>query len=97
MTAPAPSLAPSVDPFFTLDGETEWNAFIGRQSDEDAYADGYIEAAGQGFRRANCAPQTLPSSHCLPARKVVETDWSGGGAAHHFPRGGGALSPCLHQ
>lgn len=45
MTAPAPSLAPSVDPFFTLDGETEWNAFIGRLSDEDAYADGYIEAA----------------------------------------------------
>lgn len=33
------------DPFFTLDGEPQWNACVGRQSDEEAYADGYIEAA----------------------------------------------------
>ncbi|MBY5820007.1 hypothetical protein HFN60_30925 [Rhizobium leguminosarum] len=33
------------DPFFKLDGESEWNAFIGRQGSFANYADGYIEAA----------------------------------------------------
>src|SRR6056297_1794712 len=33
------------DPFFDLSGDTEWNACIGRQGDEENYADGYIEAA----------------------------------------------------
>ncbi|MBY5453928.1 hypothetical protein HFO91_30585 [Rhizobium leguminosarum] len=33
------------DPFFTLAGDSEWNAFIGRQGSFANYADGYIEAA----------------------------------------------------
>lgn len=33
------------DLFFDLSGDTEWNACIGRQGDEENYADGYIEAA----------------------------------------------------
>jgi hypothetical protein len=33
------------DPFFDLSGDAEWNACIGRQGDEENYADGYIEAA----------------------------------------------------
>lgn len=37
MTAP--------DPFFSLPQNSEWNACIGRQGDEENYADGYIEAA----------------------------------------------------
>ena len=33
------------DPFFWLPGDSEWNACIGRQGDEENYVDGYIEAA----------------------------------------------------
>jgi hypothetical protein len=33
------------DPFFRLPGNSEWNALIGRQSDEENYVDGYIQAA----------------------------------------------------
>jgi hypothetical protein len=33
------------DPFFELGGDFQWNAYVGRQSDETAYADGYMEAA----------------------------------------------------
>ncbi|MFW2588134.1 hypothetical protein [Sagittula sp. SSi028] len=33
------------DLFFDLIDDTEWNACIGRQGDEENYADGYIEAA----------------------------------------------------
>lgn len=33
------------DLFFDLGDDTEWNACIGRQGDEENYADGYIEAA----------------------------------------------------
>lgn len=33
------------DLFFDLSGDTEWNACIGRQGDEENYADGYIDAA----------------------------------------------------
>lgn len=33
------------DPFFDLIDDAEWNACIGRQGDEENYADGYIEAA----------------------------------------------------
>ena len=36
---------PSPDPFFFLPADSEWNACIGRQGDEENYADGYIEAA----------------------------------------------------
>lgn len=36
---------PLTDPFFSLPQNTEWNACIGRQGDEENYADGYIEAA----------------------------------------------------
>jgi len=36
---------PSPDPFFSLSENSEWNACIGRQGDEENYADGYIEAA----------------------------------------------------
>lgn len=34
-----------VDPFFWMPVESEWNACIGRQGDEENYVDGYIEAA----------------------------------------------------
>ena len=37
---------------------------------------------GKCFTHANCAPETLPSSHCLPARKAVETGRSGGAAPY---------------
>lgn len=33
------------DPFFSLPKNPKWNACIGRQGDEENYADGYIEAA----------------------------------------------------
>jgi hypothetical protein len=33
------------DPFFWLPADSEWNACIGRQGDEDNCVDGYIEAA----------------------------------------------------
>lgn len=33
------------DPFFSLPQNSEWNACIGKQGDEENYADGYIEAA----------------------------------------------------
>ncbi|WP_377186593.1 hypothetical protein [Ruegeria meonggei] len=33
------------DPFFDLKYDTNWNACIGRQGDQENYADGYIEAA----------------------------------------------------
>nr|WP_319484763.1 hypothetical protein [uncultured Cohaesibacter sp.] len=33
------------DPFFSIPDDPEWNACIGRQSDEENYADGFIEAA----------------------------------------------------
>ena len=33
------------DPFFELGGDFQWNAYVGRQSDATAYADGYMEAA----------------------------------------------------
>lgn len=33
------------DPFFALGRDFQWNAYVGRQSDETAYADGYMEAA----------------------------------------------------
>jgi hypothetical protein len=33
------------DPFFWLPADSEWNACIGRQGDEENYVDGYIEAA----------------------------------------------------
>lgn len=33
------------DPFFHLPGNSEWNALIGRQGDEENYVDGYIQAA----------------------------------------------------
>ena len=33
------------DPFFDLTNDSTWNACIGRQGDEENYADGYIEAA----------------------------------------------------
>ncbi|WP_395773207.1 hypothetical protein [Agrobacterium pusense] len=33
------------DPFFKLEGDSDWNAFIGRQGSFANYADGYIEAA----------------------------------------------------
>lgn len=36
---------PPADPFFSLPQNSEWNACIGRQSDEENYADGYIDAA----------------------------------------------------
>lgn len=36
---------PLADPFFSLPQSSEWNACIGRQSDEEHYADGYIDAA----------------------------------------------------
>lgn len=36
---------PPHDPFFSLPQNSEWNACIGRQGDEENYADGYIEAA----------------------------------------------------
>lgn len=36
---------PPADPFFSLPKNSEWNACIGRQSDEENYADGYIDAA----------------------------------------------------
>lgn len=36
---------PPSDPFFALPSNSEWNACIGRQGDEENYADGYIEAA----------------------------------------------------
>lgn len=36
---------PQTDPFFSLPRNSEWNACIGRQGDEENYADGYIEAA----------------------------------------------------
>ncbi len=36
---------PPPDPFFSLPQNSEWNACIGRQGDEENYADGYIEAA----------------------------------------------------
>jgi len=39
----APEVHP--DPFFELGGDFQWNAYVGRQSDETAYADGYMEAA----------------------------------------------------
>lgn len=39
----APNVHP--DPFFELGGDFQWNAYVGRQSDETAYADGYMEAA----------------------------------------------------
>lgn len=35
----------SIDPFFHLDGNTEWNAYVGRQSDEELYVDGFMDAA----------------------------------------------------
>lgn len=34
-----------LDPFFHLPASNDWNACIGRQGDEENYADGYIEAA----------------------------------------------------
>jgi hypothetical protein len=33
------------DPFFRLPDDSEWNACIGRQGNEENYIDGYIEAA----------------------------------------------------
>jgi hypothetical protein len=36
---------PPTDPFFFLPGNSDWNACIGKQGDEENYADGYIEAA----------------------------------------------------
>ncbi len=33
------------DPFFDLPADPDWNACIGRQGDEENYADGFIEAA----------------------------------------------------
>ena len=33
------------DPFFSVPGNANWNAFIGRQGDPVFYAEGYIEAA----------------------------------------------------
>lgn len=33
------------DPFFSLPQNSEWNACIGKQGDEENYADGFIEAA----------------------------------------------------
>lgn len=33
------------DPFFRLPDDSQWNACIGRQGDEENYVDGYIEAA----------------------------------------------------
>lgn len=39
----APEVQP--DPFFELGGDFQWNAYVGRQSDATAYADGYMEAA----------------------------------------------------
>jgi hypothetical protein len=33
------------DPFFWLPADSEWNACVGRQGDEENYVDGYIEAA----------------------------------------------------
>jgi len=35
----------TVDPFFSLPQDPEWNACIGRQGDEENYVDGYIAAA----------------------------------------------------
>ncbi len=40
----------TIDPFFSLPQNSEWNALIGRQGDPTNYADGYIEAA---FELAN--------------------------------------------
>lgn len=36
---------PVTDPFFSIPENREWNACIGRQGDEENYADGYMEAA----------------------------------------------------
>lgn len=33
------------DPFFALDGDTEWNAYVGLQGEEHSYVAGYMEAA----------------------------------------------------
>jgi hypothetical protein len=33
------------DPFFGLQNDSEWNALIGTQGDEENYVDGYIAAA----------------------------------------------------
>jgi hypothetical protein len=33
------------DPFFSLSNDSEWNALIGQQGDEQNYADGCIQAA----------------------------------------------------
>jgi hypothetical protein len=33
------------DPFFALTGDANWNAFIGKQGEEEYYIDGYIDAA----------------------------------------------------
>ncbi|MBY6137627.1 hypothetical protein KUV61_17460 [Nocardioides marinus] len=35
----------TTDPFFALTEDSDWNACIGKQGDEENYADGYIEAA----------------------------------------------------
>ena len=35
----------NLDPFFALDGDTEWNAYVGLQAEEYSYVTGYMEAA----------------------------------------------------
>ncbi|SEG40366.1 hypothetical protein SAMN04488045_2676 [Thalassococcus halodurans] len=35
----------SIDPFFHIPNDRKWNACIGKQGDEENYADGYIQAA----------------------------------------------------
>ena len=43
--SPAENDASDADPFFSLNGPSHWNAFVGRQSEERYYIDGFLEAA----------------------------------------------------